>query len=453
MRGVAVNQLGDYYRVKPDRPPVFPLRRRDFARIHRLGFNVVRLVLSWSKLEPRRGKLNRRYLERIDAAVRFARRSGIYLILDMHQDAWGKEVATPPGAICPAGLTPSIGWDGAPRWATFFDGMSTCHNTFRELSPAVTRAFDNFYANRDGIQSHLVRVWAALARRYAPYPAIAGYDLLNEPHPGSLPEPAASEAIGAFYARAITAIRRAERKRRGGRRHIVFFEPDVIYDVTASPDRAPPPGFTTDRDIVFSPHLYPGTFSPLSADQEFMAAEAAAHRYRAPFWIGEWGWYSGDATDDYADIIDFAEHEDAALVGDAWWEWRQRCGDPHVFGNPGSAGAPIANGLVRYACPHDRPLGIPPTTRRVLSRSYVRAAPGRITKLISDPATGAFRVTGSDRSRRGSCKLAAWTPRGPGDPPRFEGRHLSRIRTRRVAGGWRTTACAHGSYELRRIGG
>jgi endoglycosylceramidase len=449
LRGVADNQLGDYYQVDPTQPTTFPLTRRDFVRMHRLGFNVVRVVMSWSKLELHRGQISERYLDRIRQAVRWARQSHIYVVLDMHQDAWGKEVVTPPGETCPPGFTPSIGWDGAPRWATHFDGMSTCHNAFRELSPAVAAAFDNFYDDRDGIQTHFVRMWARLARTFGASRAVAGFDLFNEPHPGTRGA-LASHEIGAFYARTIEAIRAAEQRRPGGFHHIVFFEPSVLYDVTASPGDSPPPAFIDDRNVVFSPHLYPGTFSPLSTDQVFTAASSLAAAYGTTFWVGEWGWFSPDPRDDYDDIRDFAAHEDEALIGDAWWQWRQRCGDPHEFGEPGVEGSPIADGLNRYRCPGDHPLGIPPTTRRVLSRTYPRAVPGRIESLTSDPATHAFEVTGSDPSPKGSCVLRVWTPRSAAGRPHFKAMHVRRIRTRRARGGWVTSGCAHGSYELRR---
>jgi endoglycosylceramidase len=452
LHGVNDNQLGDYYQVDPAQPTVFPLRKRDFIRMHELGFNVVRLVLSWSKLEPQRGEISQSYLRRIRTAVRWANGSGIYVVLDMHQDAWGKQAATPPGVTCPPGLTPSIGWDGAPTWATYFDGKSTCHNTFRELSPAVTAAFDNLYDDRAGIEGHLVRAWAALARAFGSTPGVAGYDLLNEPHPGSRPASVAAREIGAFYERTIRAIRRAERARRRGFHHIVFFEPSVFYNVAPSPDFSPPPTFTRDRNIVFAPHLYPGTFTSSSTEQLYQATKTLAASYKTTFWVGEWGFFSRDPRDDYASIRDFAAHEDGALVGDTWWQWRQRCGDPHEFGQPGSPGSPVADGLNRYRCPGDHPTGIPPTTRQVLSRSYVLAAPGRIKALHSGPATQAFEVTGSDPDRRGSCRLEVWTPDGPAGRPRFAARNVVKIRTHRMAGGWLTTGRAHGSYRLSRTG-
>ena len=83
-----------------------------------LGFDVVRLLVHWSALEPRRGTFDTAYLDRIRQAVGWAREHGIYVVLDMHQDAWGKYIASPPGETCAPGFTHQQGWDGAPRWAT-----------------------------------------------------------------------------------------------------------------------------------------------------------------------------------------------------------------------------------------------------------------------------------------------------------------------------------------------
>jgi endoglycosylceramidase len=55
---------------------------------------------------------------------------------------------------------------------------------------AVHRAFDHFWANDQvlgkGLQDHLGDVWQMLARRYGNQPALFGWDILNEPFPGSL---------------------------------------------------------------------------------------------------------------------------------------------------------------------------------------------------------------------------------------------------------------------------
>jgi endoglycosylceramidase len=103
LRGMNVNQLVDYYAQDPALPTVQPLSEADFADMARLGFNVVRLGMSWSRLEPSPGTFDDGYLGQIRQAVGWASRHGLYTVLDMHQDAWSKFVASPPGVVCPPG--------------------------------------------------------------------------------------------------------------------------------------------------------------------------------------------------------------------------------------------------------------------------------------------------------------------------------------------------------------
>ncbi|NEA21080.1 cellulase family glycosylhydrolase [Actinomadura bangladeshensis] len=126
LRGVNVNQLADHAVGDPGLPTVVPLTRGDFAEMASLGFTVVRLNVSWSALEPRPGAFDAGYAARIRDTVRAAAGHGMYTVVDMHQDAWGKAVGTPPGTSCPPPLERARGWDGAPAWATLTGGLTTC---------------------------------------------------------------------------------------------------------------------------------------------------------------------------------------------------------------------------------------------------------------------------------------------------------------------------------------
>src|SRR4029078_11798006 len=181
----------------------------DWAEMQADGMSVVRLLMSWSSLEPTRGTIAHHSLQRSHDAVEQARAHDIYVVLDMHQDAFSKNTPTPTGTTCPDGSKPSIGWDGAPEWATITDGADTCAAAgVRELSPAVMRAFENFYLDTDGIQTELQKTWAAVATEFAADPTVAGYDLFNEPNWGA--DAATSGArLGTFTQNAITAIRSA----------------------------------------------------------------------------------------------------------------------------------------------------------------------------------------------------------------------------------------------------
>src|SRR4029079_15425024 len=68
LRGVNVNQLVDYYLRDPAVPAPQKATDADFAQIASYGFNVVRLGMSWSRLEPTRGEFDEAYLDEVRAA-------------------------------------------------------------------------------------------------------------------------------------------------------------------------------------------------------------------------------------------------------------------------------------------------------------------------------------------------------------------------------------------------
>jgi endoglycosylceramidase len=452
LRGVNVNQLGDYWQQRPNIPATLPLTEADFAGIHALGMNVVRLIVHWSKLEPQRGQFNNAYIAQIRQAVGWARRHGVYVVLDMHQDAWGKSIATPKSETCAPGFSPQQGWDGAPAWATLTDGLPTCRFQIREVAPAVGQAWQSFYADRDGIQSELVKTWARLAREFASDPAVAGYDLLNEPNTGYGPGAEDATTLGLYYRRAIDGIRAAERSARGGFPHIVFFEPSVVWSAAAVDTTSPAP-LVDDPSSVFSPHLYGESISAdrsfgvnaITVEQGFQFADLAARQYGTTVWSGEWGWF-GDPAGDAPAIARYAKQEDAHLWGGAWWDWKQSCGDPHMFGDgnstePGS----VSPSLNRFRCPGNEPLGVPASTRQILSRPYVRMAPGRIGSMQSVPAKSALDASG-DGSGAGSCRLEAWFPGA--SRPVVTATGVRRVRASATGGGWIVNGCARGAWHL-----
>jgi endoglycosylceramidase len=438
LRGLNVNQLGDYFQADPALPTVIPLSERDFEEIAALGFNVVRLVMNWSAYQPQRGAFDQGYVARVREAVRWAAAHDLYVVLDMHQDAWGKHIATPPGYQCEPGLGPAVGWDGAPEWATFTDGMTTCRaNGTRELSAAVANAAEAFYADREGIQSELVATWGRIAAAFAGEPNVIGYDLINEPHPGFRVGINQGAPLGQFYARAIAAIREGE----GGRPpRIAFFEPSVLWSGFGQ-DVTPPPGFTDDEHIVFAPHLYSESISvdqgATSIEQGFENAARVARSYGAPLWSGEWGWF-GEPADSRERLERYIAQEDERRLGGAWWVWRQACGDPHVVGYPGASGS-----LNPTECPSGRPLGLVTGYTDLLRRAYPRYAPGRLTALRSDWRSGEWSLAG--RAGDGSCRVEVWVP---GSEPDLRAENVGALRVERRPGGFLVAGCARGDYAL-----
>ena len=157
---------------------VYKLSKNEISQLRDLGFNVIRLGIIWDGLEPEPGVYNEEYLGRLEEIVNLCAEHEIYVILDMHQDLYSVRYS-----------------DGAPEWATITDGLPEPSEVAiwsdAYMSPAVMRAFDHFWANDPapdgiGLQDHFAKCWQTIARRFKNRPEILGYDLLNEPSPGSL---------------------------------------------------------------------------------------------------------------------------------------------------------------------------------------------------------------------------------------------------------------------------
>jgi endoglycosylceramidase len=435
LRGANLNALGDYHQDDPDLPPTRPPTDADWDDMAANGFSVVRLVVSWSALEPERGRVDEDYLDRIRAAVEEAAARGIYTVVDFHQDAFGRFVATPDGTTCPAGTEPAIGWDGAPEWATLTDGETTCRPPgYREGAPAVQAAFRNFYANADGIRDAFVATVARVAGELAHEPAVAGYDLLNEPNL-VLPADESSARYTELVRDLVTSVRAAEADA-GGFPHLLFLEPVVLFPL---PGTMPAEGFTDDPDIVFAPHNYAESIGPriLTVEQTMDIGAATAAERGWPLWVGEYGVF--ETTPEKLDVLSrFAAAQDGALAGGAAWQWRQHCGEPHTVGTPGN----VADGRVVQLnfvdCPGDGDGGPNDDFLRIVGRSYPRAAPDELTEVRSDPATGELRVVGRAGPDDRDADLVVWV-RGTSDPE-IEASGLSEPTVTPVDGGAYVTA-------------
>ena len=436
LRGVNVNQLVDFYRPRPEVDDTRPLTEDDFAGIAEQGFNVVRLNISWSALEPTRGELDDDYVEQITDAVGWAKKYGVYTVLDMHQDSWFNG-GTEEGTECRPGTDPMWGYDGAPEWATITDGAPRCQFQGRDISPAGNRAFEHFYHDTDGIQTALVETWGKLAEVFKDEPAVAGYNLLNEPGFGQTAPVTTSYLLGRFSDRAIQSIRAA------GASQIVFVEPSILWSGLGF-DSGPPPGFTNDANIVFAPHLYAESLTMdrslgippiVGMPRQFDLAQRVADSYDAPALVGR-----------------------VRLLGRSGVGGRQP--EP-LFGSRGRAPARqrllgLEAGLRRPAERHrpdrQRPHGPGLRDRRR------RAAAKRPTR-DPEPGLPAFGTRGADladcegadlelagTTEERGCGLEVWVP-GAAEPD-VDATGISNIELTEVPGGWLVTGCAEGDYSL-----
>jgi endoglycosylceramidase len=150
---------------------------KPFNQFRNWGFNCIRLGIIWDGVEPQAGKYDESYLDKVEQQVKKAQELGLYVFLDMHQDLFSVLYS-----------------DGAPIWATLNEnqphvtGVIWSDSYF--MSPAVQTAFDNFWANKPatdgiGVQDHYASMWQHIAKRFAGYSNVIGYDIMNEPFNGT----------------------------------------------------------------------------------------------------------------------------------------------------------------------------------------------------------------------------------------------------------------------------
>jgi len=408
LRGANVNSLGEYAQGDPAHAPTIPITDADFRQMAARGLSVVRLIVTWSRIEPERGVIDDAYLDEVDATITTAASHGIYTVVDMHQDAYSAFIFTTDATECEAGSEPGKGWDGAPAWACITDGLSTCVTGSRNSAPAVMAAWNHFYDNTDGIRERFVASWAALAERFAGRPEVAGYDVLNEPEV-SRPSGELGPIYNQLLADTIVAIRAAEEG--ADFEHLIIVEPAIpagdpdLGIVLPDPVAAgAPPG-----NLVAGPHNYAESIpNSLNLTTESMntLSLSVAGGLGMPVWTGEYGFWNREPETLEA-VRRFAIDEDAYAWGGAWWQWRQGCGDPHSHGWGQSADTDQVH-LNIIGCPGDVDLGPNEDFLSVLGRGFPRAAPGRVQELRSDPDTGELSLTASGASADDT--VVVWTP-------------------------------------------
>jgi endoglycosylceramidase len=259
-----------------------------YANFAKMGFNVVRLQISWANLEAYKGRFYDYFLKfYVDRDVQWAKKYGLYIVLDMHQYQWASK----------------FGGNGAPDWAV-------SQYTANELG--MRQAVSDFWAN-PSIQDHLVMVWKNIATHYAKEPTIAGYDLLNEPwvYTSLVPQLNATH-IDSFYTKVTEAIRSVDPY------HLIFLEPANMNTFNTS----------FDGKIVWAPHFYPWSYAQeyYSQNRTILEADLEA-KYQTfvlnsevPMWIGEFGAFMRDHSAEHW-LEDAKSLFDKYQVGWAWWAY------------------------------------------------------------------------------------------------------------------------------------
>lgn len=132
-----------------------------------MGYNTHRFLIFWDHIMPERGVINHEYLDDVERRLQWFADNDMHVILDMHQDNWGKQ-CDGNGAPAWASTGTAEPAPGAPWWII-------------AASPCVVDSVNNFYHNRGDIQAEFVKSWRAVAERFKDHPAVFGYDIINEP--------------------------------------------------------------------------------------------------------------------------------------------------------------------------------------------------------------------------------------------------------------------------------
>jgi len=276
----------------------------DVAQLRASGFNLIRLPINWSAIEPTQGAYDTGYLDRVAAVVETCRGSGVYVLLDFHEDGWSKELCedgAPLWAIDPA---PAMLVGGPGPLASGPD----CHTATGALA-----AFKNFFAGTDGLEDAYVNMARQVALRFAGDTQVLGYEIMNEPIGDD-------DLVAAFSTKVATALRAADAK------HLILFEPSATRNFTnSSPLPAKP--FPVDG-AAYAVHVYnPGPNNPAYVSAIFGSVHGAreeADAWGTPLLITEFG---ADASNDGATwLTNFLDASDTTGASTAQWLWKEQTG-------------------------------------------------------------------------------------------------------------------------------
>jgi endoglycosylceramidase len=247
-RVVEVHGLNLVIKRPPYRPSKLGISADDAKFLHRHGFTAVRLGILMEALEPKPGHFDNSYLRSIVKTANLLARHGIRSLVDFHQDLFAT----------------TFQGEGLPTWMVHDDGVPNSPmlgfpgNYF--ANEALARTFDNFWDNvpgpqGKGLQQWYAGAWRHVAKRFRGNQAVLGYDIFNEPWPGTgwqtcfPPEGCQSmdqSRLAPFSHRIVTAIHQVDPK------HLAFYEPWQVFSESA-PTYIGSPG---DDESGFSFHTY-----------------------------------------------------------------------------------------------------------------------------------------------------------------------------------------------------
>jgi len=290
---------------------------RDAQWIADQGFNTVRLGVIFAGVMPTRGKVDQGYLDRVARIVDELAARKVWVLLDFHQDLYSEKFSG----------------EGFPAWAVHDDGLPQPVDAGfpgNYFLPATSRAFDNFYADVDGLADLYAQAWQAVALRFRRTSYVLGYDVINEPWPGTQAatclQPVGcpvfdQQSLQPLYAKVLKAIRAVDPQR------LVWVEPHALFGHGVQTHL----GSLGDNGIGLSFHQYctsasfthshggtAGPDCPVQGGLVFDNADSAADANGWTSLLTEFG-----ASDDLGDLTTVTANADSHLVGWQYWHYKE----------------------------------------------------------------------------------------------------------------------------------
>jgi aryl-phospho-beta-D-glucosidase BglC (GH1 family) len=239
----------------------------DFDNMAALGMNVVRIPFWYLNIENPDGTLRSDAFTKLDWAVSEAWKRCIYTVLDLHGAPGGQSGSSDTG----------VG-NSNQLWSSMSD------------------------------QTHTAAVWKEVAQHYAGNPAVAGYDLLNEPS-GAPDNQTRWDMQNTLY----QAVRSVDPD------HMVFIE--AIWHW---PDM-PPPSMYGWTNIVYELHSY-------DWDSNLTPRDDASQKSTADYEVSDFMSHQSDGVPAFLGEFNFFQYADAwqyaiqkwSQNGISWamWSWR-----------------------------------------------------------------------------------------------------------------------------------
>ncbi len=295
-------------------PPYYPAAvgfgRAEAGWLRDNGLDIVRLGVLATGLMPRPGHVDEAYLDHLASTVRILEDHDIFVLLDLHQDGFG----------------PAVGSDGFPSWMTVTGDAVNNHASFPGYytsNPATQQAFQSLWDNAKGsdgvqLQRDVAIMVHALAGRFADSRNVIGYDIFNEPWPGTTWAPCLANPDGCpdldrleldpFYAKVDRALRSA------GSSQLLFVEPFVLFNFGTARTNVSLPGSDPAAGLSF--HQYATSVS--AAPNVLANALSWSSRTGGALLDTEWG-----ATKDGTAITAQAAQFDQALMPWVFWAFNE----------------------------------------------------------------------------------------------------------------------------------